>query len=179
MAGLLGIVRGHKGAVFVDGEQGRGTTVRVLFPVCAGLTTTEAESADATPPVQEDAVAPGTILVADDEATVRAVAKDMLESLGFAALVAADGEEAVAIFREHADEVDCVIFDLTMPRKGGVAAFRELRRIRPNVRCIASSGHDEADAMQQFEGEGPAAFLQKPYTIEALRATMANVLNGS
>ncbi|MBE7560041.1 response regulator [bacterium] len=164
LAAVLGIVRGHRGAIKVYSEPGRGTTFKVLFPASSR-------------PVQNDAVRQpaaarwrgvGLILVVDDEETVRTLARRMLERLGFTVLVASDGQEGVEIFRQHADEVRAVLLDMTMPHMDGEEAFRELRRIRPDVRVVLSSGYNEQDATNRFAGKGLAGFIQKPYCLEDL-----------
>jgi PAS domain S-box-containing protein len=121
----------------------------------------------------------GMVLVVDDDEMVRHICRSTVEHFGFRALTAADGEEAVRVFREHADEIICVILDLTMPRMDGVAAFNELGRIRPGVRAILSSGYNEQEAIQRFGERGIAGFIQKPYRIASLRVTLERVLGGA
>ena len=177
LAAVLGIVRGHKGAIKVYSEPGRGTTFKVLFP---------ATTAMATPVGAEQPGGPswrgqGTILVVDDEETVRAVAQRMLERMGFSVLTASDGREAVETFRAH-DGVDggkiaCVLLDLTMPHMDGEEAYRELRRIRAGVRVVISSGYGEQEIAQRFAGKGLAGFVQKPYRAEALAKCLRETLD--
>jgi PAS domain S-box-containing protein len=159
LAAVLGIVRGHKGAIKVYSEPGKGTSMKVLFP--AGRA---APIRDGVPPrVTDDWRGAGTVLVADDEPTVRSLAKRVLTRAGFSVLLAADGREAVEVFRANADAVTAVLLDMTMPQLGGEEVFRELRRQRPDVRVILSSGYNEQDATNHFVGKGLAGFLQKPY----------------
>ena len=120
----------------------------------------------------------GTVLIADDEDGVRAVGEEMLARMGFGVLAAADGREAVEVFGAHADEIDCVLLDLTMPRMDGEQAFGELRRIRPDVTVILCSGYNEQDATRRFAGKGLAGFVQKPYGMEELREKLMDVLPG-
>jgi CheY-like chemotaxis protein len=118
----------------------------------------------------------GTILVVDDEEGVRQVCKMMLDSLGFQVLLASTGEEAVAVFREHAAEVRCVILDLTMPRTDGVAIVREIRKFGGDAKVILSSGFGEQEALHKFGGEGLDGFLQKPYRLKNLQEELARAL---
>ncbi len=182
MSAVLGIVRGHKGAILVDSKVDRGTTIRVLFSGSETVCIAAADTGDTgKAPAAESgvSVSSGMLLVVDDYEMVRNTCKTTVEHLGFRVLTAADGEEAVRVFREHADEITCVILDLTMPRMDGVAAFNELRRIKPGVKTILSSGYNEQEAIQRFGEEGIAGFIQKPYRIASLRATLKRVLEGA
>ena len=124
------ILRGHKGAIKIYSEPGKGTTIKVLFPETADPTGEERWRA--TRKTDEDGWhGTVTVLLADDEEAVRAVAKRMLERLGFTVLQAADGREAVEVFEQHAEEITCVLLDLTMPHLDGEEAFREMRHGSP------------------------------------------------
>ena len=171
MAALLGIVRGHRGAIKVDSTVGKGTTVKVLFPAAEG----EVASAPKDRPGEADRPDMHTALLVDDSATVRSVGKAMLERLGMTVLVACDGREAVEVFAQHANEIDCVLLDLTMPHMDGEQAFHELRRIRPDVRVIMSSGYNEQEVTQRFVGQGIAGFIHKPYELQKLASVLRRV----
>ncbi|HHH76453.1 MAG TPA: PAS domain S-box protein [Phycisphaerae bacterium] len=175
MAAVLGIVRGHGGAIKIYSEPGKGTTFKILFPASTELPEdsplrVQSECED------ENWQGQGTVLIADDEDTIRALGKRMLNELGFDALTAADGSEVVELFRDNADEIVCVLLDLTMPHMDGEQAFRELRRIKPDVKVILCSGYNERDATQQFVGKGLAGFIQKPYGLVNLRDKIMGIL---
>jgi CheY-like chemotaxis protein len=179
MSAGLGIVRGHSGAIMVESEVGKGTTVRVLFPVSktASVERGPKEKA-ATGRIRDAGKSPlsGTVLIVDDEEMVRAPCAAMVTHAGYRALTAANGDEAVALFLGHADEIVCVILDLTMPGMDGVATFEALRRIRQDVRVILSSGYNEQEATQRFLGKGLAGFVKKPYEMETLLAELHRVM---
>ena len=174
MAAVLGIVRGHGGAIKIDTEEGTGTTIRFLFPVVeseAGVT----EALDPRPGLQEWSGS-GTILVVDDDAMIRGLATRMLEHLGFEVITASDGQEAVEIFKDRAQMIACVLLDLTMPRMGGEEAFAEMRGIRADVPVILSSGYNKEVVAEEISAKGLAGFVQKPYVLETLAHVLKKVL---
>ncbi|MCC6546574.1 response regulator [Candidatus Sumerlaeota bacterium] len=166
LAALLGIVRGHKGAVRVQSEPGIGTTIRVLFP-SAGASSSD--PAPITPPSNNVEPAPrpfadgGLVLIVDDEESVRTVTANVLEKFGYSVISASDGQEAVEIFLNRHAELAAVLMDMSMPRMDGAEAFREMRRIDPEACIILSSGYSEQEAIDRFAGKGVSGFIQKPY----------------
>ena len=172
LAAVLGIVRGHKGVIRFYSEPGKGTTFKILLPA---LEWTPGERAR----IIEQRLPQGrgrTVLLIDDDPQVRNVGKEMLVHLGYQVLSAADGREGLEVFRAHSEKIDCVILDLTMPEMDGRETFRELRRLKSDVRVILSSGYDEQNVSRQFDGQGLAGFVHKPYTVERLQAIMNHVL---
>jgi len=100
------------------------------------------------------------------------VGKKMLERLGLEVIVAADGRQALALFRAHPTPVRCVILDLTMPQMDGEETFRELRRLDHGVRVVIASGYNEQEVEGRFVGQGLAGFIQKPFQLTTLRAKL-------
>ena len=116
------------------------------------------------------------VLLADDNENIISLVSRMLTHAGFRILTAANGRETVERFRERSDEIACVLLDLTMPLMDGIEAFRELRRIKPDVRVILASGYHEQEATRRFAGGGWAGFLSKPYQMTTLIDELKRVL---
>lgn len=174
MPAVLGIVRGHQGAIFLDSERGRGSTIRVLFPAAreaAGWKTAAPDAAG-----RATAAPLKTALIVDDEEAVRDLCAAYVRRLGMKTLLAADGKQALELFRDHNEEIACVVLDLHMPQMDGVSTFQQMKLVRPGVRVILCSGYDEQEAAKTFQGEGLAAFLQKPYRLQDLKEKIAQAL---
>ena len=173
LSAMQGIVRGHHGGIRVYSEWGKGTTFKIIFPAGMGdLAETE------KPLPEDDWMGSGTVLVVDDEEGVRAVAGDLLRSLGFEVITANHGVEALERFRESPVPIRAVLMDLTMPHLDGVETFRELRRLDPTCRTVLTSGYNEQEAIQDFLGKGLAAFIQKPFLRGDLQRAMRQALEG-
>jgi PAS domain S-box-containing protein len=174
MAAVRGIVHGHKGAINVYSEPGKGSSFKVLFPCSAADAAIDIKASQA----QQEPVwrGQGTVLVVDDEDSIREIAAMALERAGFKVMLAADGVEAVQLFRAHHDEIVAVLLDMTMPRMGGEAAFTEMHRIDPSPKVILTSGYNEQDATNRFAGKSLAGFVKKPYSPRMLIAKFREVL---
>ncbi len=164
---VLGIIRAHRGAIKVDSQPGVGTTVTVLFPPASKL------AAELEPGGEPSR---GTVLVIDDEAGVRSMLQRILSRQGYRLLLAGDGAQGVALYREHAEEIALVLLDLAMPEMSGPQVFEELRRLSPTVRVLLTSGYDERDARRRFKLAEGASFLQKPYSRETLLEVVERAL---
>ena len=116
------------------------------------------------------------MLVVDDEGAVLQMIADVLEGAGLSWMACSDGDAAVRLVQERAGEISLVLLDLSMPGLSGEATLEELRRIRPDLPVLLSSGYAEAEATSRFVGHGLAGFIQKPYRPDALVAAVRRAL---
>lgn len=173
LAAVLGIVRGHKGGMKVYSEVGRGTTFKMLLP----CSTARTERVVSTPPLNGTTWrGAGTVLIADDEETVRTVSARILELLGFSVVLAADGRDALEIYRENPARFTLVLLDLTMPHLDGEETFRQLRHLNPGVKVVLMSGFNQHEAVSRFTGKGLAGFVQKPFEVGSIMAAVREAL---
>jgi CheY-like chemotaxis protein len=170
---VYGTVANHQGAIKVESEVGRGTTVTVLLPLMEG-----ARVQDAPVSAEVPTRGRGHVLVADDEPAVRRVIAESLAGLGYRVTVRADGAAALSCYREACSEIDLVILDVIMPVLGGTGALAEMRRINPAVRAILCSAKPIGPGEQQAIDCGAAAFLPKPFTMAELARCAASALGG-
>jgi CheY-like chemotaxis protein len=181
MSAVLGIVKAHSGALFLDSAPGRGTTIRVIFPATEREVTSsrpEIDNAAAVPDISDTPLT-GTVLVVDDEKSVLKICVTMVKLCGFKAITASDGAEAVRRFRQHNNEIDLVLMDLTMPNMDGLAAMLELRRIKPDLKIILSSGFNEQELDERIRDQNPSGFIRKPYSVNSLKTELQRVMLGT
>jgi CheY-like chemotaxis protein len=118
----------------------------------------------------------GTVLLVDDEADVREVVQEILEAAGYRVITARNGREALEVFEARRRHVDCVLLDLTMPQMDGVEAYRELRRLDPELRILLTSGYASPDVDPRIAALEACRFLAKPFTaaglLEAVQTTL-------
>jgi two-component system cell cycle sensor histidine kinase/response regulator CckA len=163
LATVLGIVRRHRGTIEIQTGPDEGTRFRVLLPQATGVAPTR--SIPQARPAEWRAC--GTILVVDDDEGVRSLVSETLSRIGIDVVMACNGLEGVALFRSHADAIDGVLLDRTMPGLTGERAFAEIRRIQPDARVVMVSGYSQERAAEHLE-EGLIGFLQKPFLPESL-----------
>ncbi|MEQ8223141.1 MAG: response regulator [Candidatus Eremiobacterota bacterium] len=172
MSAVIGIVRSHRGAIFVESIKNSGTAVTVIFPLY------RTECPEQYREIPEKKVTPlqaRTILLVDDEDMLRESGKAILKRFGFNVITACDGQEAVEVYKKKSSEINCIIMDLSMPRMDGLTALKKIRQVNPGIKVILCSGYNEQMAIGNYTGYGLAGFLQKPYEIEKLREKLKNI----
>ena len=160
---VLGIARSHAGVVMVKSEPGRGSAFQVCFPELALAVPKERVPVQLAP--VRSKVRPCTVLVVEDNPELRETLALALEFSQFKVITAGDGIEAMELFRQHRDEIDCVLCDVVMPRMNGWETLTALRQLEPGLPVILASGYDETEAMQGAHAERPQAFLKKPFEL--------------
>lgn len=173
LASVYGVVQNHDGFIRVASKPGHGTTFTLVFPLSDKPVEekTEVGQHAVTPPQQ------GTVLLVDDEPLVLSYCGEMIESLGYTVIPAADGETAIEIFREKFSSIDVVILDMIMPGMDGYRTFEVLRKIHPDIKVILSSGYTLDMRAEKIMAEGPHVCLKKPYTREDLARTISTMLS--
>jgi len=173
LAMVYGLVRQHGGLVHVYSEPGRGTTFKLYFPVAE----TEAAVAEDDAPRAELRGGSETILLVEDDDALRSVGRRVLERYGYTVLTAADGLEALEVYRAERSGIDLVVSDSVMPGMGGVELYEALGGEGTAPRMLLMSGYREALARGGLAGAHPLPFLQKPWTIEDLLRGVRAVLD--
>jgi signal transduction histidine kinase/ActR/RegA family two-component response regulator len=175
LAQVYGIVKQHDGFLDVSSKPGHGTSFTVYLPALLTAGLSDSDTIETTDLAHGQGQ---TILVVEDDATVRDALMGSLEALDYRALGASDGKEALDIFRERGDEISLVLTDMVMPRMGGRRLISALRQIDPTVKVVVVTGHPLDSGPESLEMTGVTDWLQKPPKLDHLATVLETVLRG-
>jgi PAS domain S-box-containing protein len=169
---VYGIIKQHDGYINVYSEPLKGTTFKIYLPLTK--TKIEYEQSAETPLLKGFSE---TVLLAEDDVQVRELTKQVLSEFGYKVLEAEDGQEAIRVFHENKDEIELLIFDVIMPRKNGKEAYDEIRKIKPDIRAIFTSGYTADIVHKKGILDRGLNFLPKPVSPQGLLKKVKEVLN--
>ncbi|MGO9119531.1 MAG: PAS domain S-box protein [Desulfomonilaceae bacterium] len=168
-----GIIKQHQGHITAYSEPDRGTTFKVYLPLSR-----EIEDRVFTPhPTSQQLTGKETVLVVEDEATVRHLTCEMLENLGYTVMRASDPVQAIDICREHSGPIDLLLTDVVMPQMDGRSLYRQLSPERPEMKVLYVSGYTEDAIVHHGVLDHDVNFLQKPFTVFGLTSKVRDVLD--
>jgi CheY-like chemotaxis protein len=170
LASTYGIIKGHGGYIDVESEKGHGTTFSIYLPASEKKIHGEAVISD--PPVRGSE----TILLVDDEEMVLEVGLEILKELGYCALGARGGREAIEIYKKQGNDIHMVILDMIIPDMAGIEIYDGLKEINPRVKVLLSSGYSIEGQAKEIMERGCNSFIQKPFGMADLSKKIEEVL---
>lgn len=171
LAMVYGVVKNHGGFITVDSEIGKGSTFTIYLP------RTEAEIKKEVGQTRTPISGSGTILIVDDEESIRNLLKDALSGLGYSVKEASNGKEAIEIFNLNKDRIDLIILDLIMPEMGGEETLLGLRELKPDVKVIIATGFGVTESLQHtLRQKGVSGFINKPFNIAEISEAIKTAL---
>jgi PAS domain S-box-containing protein len=170
LASVYGIVKAHGGYIDVHSDIGHGTTFEIFFPAI------EKEPLKETSPGQGFLKGTETVLLLDDEDIVLNVGNEMLRKLGYKVLAARSGREALETFHTRQDEIDLVILDMVMPDMNGGDVYDRIKKIKPEVKVLLSSGYSLEGQAAEILERGCDGFIQKPFNLSVLSERLREIL---
>ncbi|MEJ2682935.1 MAG: response regulator, partial [Candidatus Sulfobium sp.] len=170
---VYGIIRQHNGYIDVYSEPGKGSSFNVYLPLVMDQIRTE----ETVPHPRSPRRGTETILLAEDDDTVRRLARSLLEKYGYKVIEALDGEDAVEKFMANKDMVSLLLFDVVMPRKDGKEAYESIKKIRPDVKVIFASGYPRDTLSEKVNLGDDLEIISKPVSPAELMKKVREVLD--
>jgi len=174
MSAALGIIKLHDGFLQLTSNPGVGSLFKVYFPSAASMEY-------GALPTEDDQLYSvnnnATILIVEDEAALLKIGCSMLQTLGFTAIPATNGKEALEVYRDHGSEISLILLDMIMPKMDGVTTYRKLREISRSIPIVLSSGYSFDEIIDEVENDPYAAVIQKPYKPSTLKETIKSLLD--
>ena len=174
LAAVLGIIKGHKGGLRIESEEGKGTLFEVVLPIANSSAASKTQEKKKNAPIDGKGK---TILIIDDDPFVFDLLNDTLTEARFTVTGAMDPVKGIEIYRRDHASIDLIILDYSMPGMDGKKAFQELLMINQQAKILLCSGYTEEETLTQFGNVRPAGFFQKPYKAHELLERMAQVLS--
>ena len=171
LAVVHGMIEQLGGYIGCDSEPGKGTTFRIYFPA-AVVRKPDSASEEAQPPGGTE-----TILLVDDEESIRGLASRFLDRAGYRVITAEDGRKALEAYETEKNNISLVILDLIMPKMGGRQCLEELLKVEPKVKVLVSSGYSDAENRDELIQVGAKGFVGKPFQMTQLLKTVREVLD--
>lgn len=171
---VYGFVKQSGGIIEVQSEPGRGSTFQLYFP-CAEVT---AKADRAVPAVEESPGGSETVLVVEDEASIRALLVDQLQEFGYTVLQAPNAQDSLSLVQKHSGVIDLVITDIVMPGGNGVEVARHVKRARPGIRMLYVSGYDHKELSRRGIAQGSTPLLAKPFDVAEFARAVRAALDG-
>ncbi len=169
---VYGIIKQHGGNIKVYSEKGEGTTFRIYLPLISAEIKEKAEKEIPLPKFGTE-----LILFAEDDDTIRKLIKDVLEEYGYKLIEAHDGDEAVKLFKENKNKIDMILFDVILPKKNGIEAYEEIKKINPDIKALFISGYAEEIIHKKQISETGLNFISKPIFPNELLIKIREVLS--
>ena len=172
LATVFGLVKSHDGHISCYSEPGFGTTFKIYFPAI------ETEWAWSQETTQElPAFGTETLLIVDDEESIRELTKELLSEVGYKVLTAASGREAIDIYSKGKEAISLIMLDLIMPKMDGKACLEELLKVNPDVKVLLASGYSANGPARQAIASGAKGLINKPYDVRQLLRMVRAVLD--
>jgi PAS domain S-box-containing protein len=174
MAIVYGIIKQHEGYINCYSEPGQGTTFKIYLPLVKEAAVAAWKAVIAAPPPSGGAE---TILVAEDDPTLRKLVLKILQSHGYTVIESVDGQDAVDRFRENSDRTDLVVLDVIMPNKNGSEAYQEIITVKPAIKALFVSGYPSDKISKMGMLQGGVNFLYKPVQSDVLLRKVREILD--
>lgn len=173
LSSVYGIVQGHGGFIDCISKKGEGTRFRIYFPAInqhRPVTTTDMDEQPITGGTE-------TVLLVDDESTIREIGTEMLTNHGYTVLTASSGEEGLELYNNKSDSIDIIILDLNMPGMGGFKCMEQLKHTAPDCLILIASGYTPTESIQRANQLGADGFLFKPFQMAAFLSKIRQTLD--
>ena len=170
LAMVYGIVKSHKGFIIVASSPGKGTVFSVYLPLTDML-----QEEEILPAVSEQLLRAG-ILIVDDEELIATMLAEHLQNLGCHTFKASDGEEALALLKQHGDELDAAVLDLNMPVMDGTSTYEKMIALKPELKVLVASGYTLKGSAEEILARGAQGFIQKPYSLNNIVSKIRQML---